>query len=178
MRATAFALTIGLASIVQPAAAQDMVDATNPEIIAELVRGFGSARLSVAGDNTPMIEGRIEGTAFSIFFYECDETDANCRSVSFSASWDIDGVSVEMVNAWNRDKRFGRTYVDDEGDPVLEMDVNLYSSVSAANFEDTIDWWRIVMADFKSNVIDIASTGSGATQPNDDAELIPGAERL
>ncbi len=33
------------------------------------------------------------------------------------------------------------------------MDVNLYDSVTTRNLEDTIDWWQIVLADFKRNVL-------------------------
>ncbi|MFD2237352.1 YbjN domain-containing protein [Aureimonas populi] len=151
--------------------AQERIDGTDPQAIADLVRGYGSARLDVAGDNTPMIRGRIEGTSFVIYFYDCDDLDANCNTVSFAAGWEVSGLTVEQVNAWNRDKRFGRAYLDTEGEPVLEMDVNLKGSVSAENFEDTVDWWRVVMADFTSNVVKAAPGTPEPEEPSGEMRL-------
>lgn len=153
-----------------PAAAQEQIDGSDPEAIAELMRGYGSARIDVAADKTPAIRGRIDGTAFSVFFYGCDESDANCTSISFSAGWSMAGVDVEAVNAWNRDKRFGRGYIDDVGEPILEMDVNLFGSVTVENLDDTIDWWRVVLADFEANVIAPAQ-GDGSEPSQDGLRL-------
>jgi hypothetical protein len=50
------------------------------------------------------------------------------------------------VNRWNRDYRFGKAYVDAEGDVILEWDVNLWGGVSPANLDDTFDWWRTVLS--------------------------------
>ena len=47
-----------------------------------------------------------------------------------------------------------KAYLDDVKDPVVEMDVNLFGGVSTRNLEDTIDWWQLVLADFKLNVLE------------------------
>ncbi len=60
---------------------------------------------------------------------------------------------MEEINAWNRDKRFGKAYLDDDGDPALEMNVNLRYGVSRKNFDDTVDFWRIVLKTFKEEVL-------------------------
>lgn len=33
------------------------------------------------------------------------------------------GIPVEQINAWNRDRRLSRAFIDKEGDPVLETDL-------------------------------------------------------
>ena len=49
---------------------------------------------------------------------------------------------------FNVDNRWAKVYLDEDSDPRLEMDANLYGGVSVANFQDTLDWWIIVMNDF------------------------------
>ena len=158
MRARAHLLAVLLAAWPAGAGAQTLMDATDPEAVAAIVRGFGAARIGRSGDETPMIDGRIDGTPFAVFFYECNDEKAECRSVSFSARWAVSGISLETVNEWNRVSRFGRAYLDGEGRPVLEYDVNLFGSVTEANFEDYVDWWRIVLESFEAVVDEGAST--------------------
>ena len=137
------------------AGAQQLVDGSDPEQLQNLLRGFGSAVIETDDVGDPMIVGRMEGTRFVVFFYGCDSDGDNCDSIQFRAAWSTDGdITTDAVNAWNRDKRFGKAYIDNENDPVIEMDVNLDNGVTVANFEDTIDWWQTALADFKSNIVD------------------------
>ena len=136
------------------ASAQTMVDATDPDRIVNLLRGFGSAVLETDGAGDPMVVGRMEGTRFLVLFYGCDDAGRQCRSIQFRAAWETGGAyRLADLNAWNRDKRFGKAYLDDVQDPILEMDINLFEGVTTRNLEDTIDWWQIVLADFKLNVL-------------------------
>lgn len=141
--AAALALGTSIAAVV-PAAAQVIVDASDPQKLAELVRGYGSATLDVDAVGDPKINGRIEGTAFSIYFFGCEE-NRNCDTVLFKAIWTKTGASESDLNAWNREKLFGRAYVDEDGDSVLEMAVNLKFGVTVENFDDTVDWWRVAI---------------------------------
>ncbi len=167
MRVTAYLLASLVAAAPMSAAADALMDATDPEAVAAIVRGFGSARIGKAADDTPMINGRIDGTRFAVYFYECNEKKVECRSVSFSASWATSAVSLEAVNEWNKVSRFGRAYIDDDGEPVLEYDVNLFLSVTEGNFEDSVDWWRVVLQSFEQVVADSGpSEGEDMDEPD------------
>lgn len=144
-------LLVVLAAFVLPARAQSLVKASEIDTIVELARGFGSA--SIETGETRFIKGRIEGTLYAIAFHDCDQDGADCKSLQFYASWEDVPVAPEAINGWNRDKRFTKAYLDAENDPVLEMDVNLRNGVPRANLEDTIDWWRISLETFKSDVL-------------------------
>jgi hypothetical protein len=144
-------LLVALATFLAPARAQSLVKPTDIDTIIELARGFGSATIE-KGDTT-YVKGRIEGTVYAIFFYDCDTEGADCKSIQFYASWEDAGVEADAINGWNRDRRFAKAYLDGENDPVLEMDVNLRHGVPRANLEDTIDWWRISLEKFKSDVL-------------------------
>ena len=61
-------------------------------------------------------------------------------------------MTMDQVNTWNREFRFGKVYLDDENDPFLEMDVNLDYGVSEGNFLDTLDWWTVVLGRFEEYI--------------------------
>jgi hypothetical protein len=146
-------LLMALAAWGSPARAEELVKASDMETIAELARGFGSATIE-KGDTT-YVKGRIDGTLYAIFFYDCDAEGADCKSIQFYASWDDAVVKPDAIGAWNREKRFAKAYIDNEDDPVLELDVNLRHGVARANLEDTMDWWRISLEKFKSDVLEL-----------------------
>jgi hypothetical protein len=141
----ALILSLGLS---QPVQSQTLIDGNSAQEILNLARGYGSANLGtdIAGD--PQITGRIAGTPYLINFYGCTN-GTNCTTLQFRASWINPGhVTIESLHAWNRDKRFGKAYLDSDGDPVLEWDVNLFGGVSPRNLDDTIDWWEVVLTNF------------------------------
>ncbi|MEI9850087.1 MAG: YbjN domain-containing protein [Sphingomonas sp.] len=62
-------------------------------------------------------------------------------------------VSTDRINEWNRDHRYGRAYIDKEGDPVVEMDVDLdKGGISRALFDDYVATWGQVGATFRTFV--------------------------
>lgn len=154
MKRTTLCLLAGALLPITAASAQTMIDATDPDQIVNLIRGFGSAVLETDAAGDPLIVGRMEGTRFLVLFFGCNGSGAQCRSIQFRAAWETDGAhSPAALNAWNRDKRFAKAYLDQVEDPILEMDVNLFEGVTTSNLEDTIDWWQIMLADFKVNVL-------------------------
>lgn len=122
----------------------------DPDVVQNLMQTYG---LQVTQDTDsvgdPMLSTRIEGTNFDVYFYSCEE--GPCQSIQFSAGFDLDQpMSASTINEWNRDKRFGKAFLDDEGDPHIEYDINLdHDGIGAKNFDDTIDLWRVVLADFR-----------------------------
>lgn len=134
-----------------PALAQ-LVDATNPSRIYEIAKGFGSAELDKDSDGDPKITGRIDGTKYGIYFYGCSN-GKNCDDIQFSAGWSGTEVSLEDVNRWNLQKRYGKAYLDQDGDPRLEMGVNIDYGVSVKNLEDSFSWWTKALKGFKEEIL-------------------------
>ncbi|MBV0933316.1 YbjN domain-containing protein [Marinobacterium weihaiense] len=155
-----FLLALATTSLlVAPVSADSLVSATTPERIVDVARGFGSASLSTDNYGDPLITGRIEGIKYGIFFYSCTD-NADCKDVQFSAVWSDINVSLSRLNEWNREMRFGKAYLDADGDPTLEMAVNLRHGVSQNNLDDTIDWWRVASTDFEKFINEAEDTGS------------------
>lgn len=145
-------LAVSLAALSPWAAMASNVSAGDPEVLAEIMRGYGSATISTDSSGDPKIEGRIDGTRYNVLFYGCKQ-NTNCGSVQFTTAWSHPGISLDTINDWNRDKRFGKAYLDSDGDPALEMNVNLRHGVSRKNFDDTVDFWRLVLKTFKEEVL-------------------------
>lgn len=106
------------------------VSSYHPQGIIQLLQEEGyKAKLTKDSDGDPMIEtasgGSNSGSDFQVVFYGC-EKHIRCADVQFSSAYDTDGKipTIETVNKWNADNRWGRAYLDDESDPILEMDVN------------------------------------------------------
>ena len=131
--------------------AEPLVDATNPDTLVQLVRGFGSATLEKDDYGDPLITGRINGSKYGVYFYGCED-GRDCNDVQFSAAWAGYDVSMNRINEWNKTKRYGKAYLDDDGDPNIELIVNLKYGVSRDNFDDTIDWWMLTMNEFEKYI--------------------------
>ncbi len=129
--------------------AQALVDAKDPEVIASLIQDLGfKAEITTDNVGDPLIKSRSGGYNFNVFFYGCTD-GANCRSIQFSASFDMDdGMSLTRAQDFNRDKRWIKVYLNNESDPLVEMDYNMYGGVSVENFNDTFDWWTVMMDQF------------------------------
>lgn len=137
-----------------PAAAQGLLTASDVEEIANLARGYGAATVTTDTVGDPMITGRIDGMRYAVLFYGCT-AGANCRDIVFAASWGPDtGATLEAINQWNAETRFGKAYLDDDQSPAIEMTVNLFGGVSPANLDDTIEWWAMVLKQFRDEVIE------------------------
>lgn len=143
---------ITAAALAAPAARAEMIEA-NPDQIAAAFTAYGlpvERGLDDAGD--PRIDSRVEGVHFQVLFYNCELLE--CRSIQFVAGFDMeDGMAMSRVNGWNRGKRWGKVYLDDENDPFVEMDVNLdFGGVTSEGFDDSIDIWRLVIDEFKDYI--------------------------
>ncbi|SUZ30998.1 hypothetical protein ROE7235_00729 [Roseibaca ekhonensis] len=152
---TAFAKILTLSTLaLAPAAsgAQTLLDASDPEAIAAIARGYGAVEVTSDAVGDPMLRGRMDGTQYLVLFYGC-ENGRNCTNIQFRAAWVNTGaVTQNTIQAWNNDNRFGKATLDAENDPVIQWDVNLFGGVSRANLDDTFDWWRVVLDGFTDHL--------------------------
>lgn len=143
-----FTVALTAFSLTAPATAQTVVDASDPATIMEIARGYGSALMEKDDEGAPLIVGRIDSTRYAVLFYGCED-GVSCKWIQLLAAWNNPGdITLEALNAWNRSTTFGRAYMDEAGDPVLDYVINLDSGVTARNLDDSFDWWRLVLANF------------------------------
>jgi hypothetical protein len=100
----------------------------------------------------PIIRSAAEGLNFSIIFYGCTD-GADCGSIQFSAWFDLDArATAAAMNAWNRKVRFGQTFIDDEGDPHLQLDIEMAGGLPRANFDALFVRWQSLLGTFKDHI--------------------------
>ncbi len=124
-----------------------LIDGADVEEIVNVARGYGSATLETRDDGNPKIAARIDGISYQIYFLNCDEAHV-CEDINFYAGFLDNKPSLEHINAWNRDKRFGKAYLDDDLDAVVEMDVNMERGISRANLDATFGVWKLILEQY------------------------------
>ncbi len=140
-----------LATLTTPLAAQELSHARPVDVMNAFAANGYLMRLETDGEGDPMLRGRMAGVDFVTSFYGCE--GAQCTSVMFTTFFTPERpVPLAVVNAWNADRRFGKAYIDDEGDLGFEMNVNLFGGVSEANPIDTVDWWRVALTGFLDHI--------------------------
>lgn len=128
--------------------------AGNPEQIAAVLQKFGyRAELTKDDQGDPKIKSAAGGANFTIYFYGCDK-NVDCTSIQLSSGFDLDsGTTLEVVNDWNANKRFGKAYMDDEKDPYVEMDIEMEGAgIPEETFRKTLEEWDNIVADFQSHI--------------------------
>lgn len=148
------ALVASLAMLAPLAQAEALVDAANPAALYELARGYGSAELGKSERGNPKIKGRMDGMAYTIFFLQCEKGE-KCRDVQLSAGWSGYDVSQAQIADWNSSKNYSKAYLDDENDPILEMDIVMSPGMSPAAFERALGLWKKALRDFRKEVLKV-----------------------
>jgi len=108
-------------------------------------------------DEPQTIEGQTllrvnDGSAnWLIFFYGCDAA-GRCQDIQFAANVVAGGLSLERINAWNREQRFVKAYLQSnlDGTPsaVLQFDVLLQPGLGAEQMNDPTVVWLELLARF------------------------------
>lgn len=152
------ALTLGLAAAAMaasPAQAQ-LVSAKNPAAIKTIIesRGWSATLVSKTGED-PYIESSRDGVPFLVLFMNC-KTGRDCGTLQYYMGFNnAKGIPLDRLNQWNREKRFARAYRDTEGDPVLEMDVDLdFRGIPHRNVVESLDVWASLMDSFRAFVLE------------------------
>lgn len=130
------------------------VTASDPQAMVKLLQDMGyRAELTKDNQGDPKINSAAGGSKFGILFYNCTK-NVDCRAIQFYSGFDLEkGSTLQLMNDWNTDKRFGKAYLDSENDPYLELDLNLdFGGISEDAFRDTVDTWEQLVSGFKEHI--------------------------
>ena len=133
------------------AQAQTVVDGSNVDEVIRIAQTFGPASAGeLSTDGNPTIAGEIDGVGYQIFFMNCTD-GANCEDVNFYAGFSLK-PALDVINGWNRDKRFGKAYLDSELDAVVEFDVNLEHGVTQENLNAAFEIWTLILDQYTTYI--------------------------
>ena len=150
LRTLATALGLGL-TLAGPAAAQSIVDGSKVDDIVSIARSYGAAELEKRDNGDPRIAGQIDGLTYQVFFMNCT-ADKGCEDINFYAGFTDTKPTMDALNDWNRNKRFGNAYLDSDLDAVIEYDVNLEYGVTRENLEAAFGLWSRLLGDFATYI--------------------------
>ncbi|MGE0703017.1 MAG: YbjN domain-containing protein [Vicinamibacterales bacterium] len=147
------AAVFGIVFLAEPAAAQELVSASDPDGLVAAILAMGyQASLDKDGTGDPIIFSRANGGNFSIEFYGCSENKA-CKTLRFFAGYDLEnGTTLDAVNAWNSEQRFASAFLDAEADPFLQMDVNTEGGISIKTLQTNLQAWEAQKRAFESHI--------------------------
>lgn len=132
-----------------PVQAQSIDGAAIDEIVA-LAGNYGTVSLEAQANGQPRIAGEAGGITYQVFFLNCDS--GTCEDLNFYAGFAGVKPTMDSLNAWNRDKRFGRAYLDADLDAAIEYDINLEYGVNRENLNAAFGVWSLLLAQFASYV--------------------------
>ena len=143
---------LALAAVAPAAAAEIPAGGLTIREVAKWLQDAGyKAELKSGDRGSSYIRSAAEGTNFSIFLYDCKAE--RCASLQFYAAFDKDKpMDLKVVNAWNRDSRFLKAYLDEEGDPVIEYDASVSPGGTYEALDDDFAVWTASLGKFKTHI--------------------------
>lgn len=136
------------AMLAMPAMAKNVT--ADIDQIAALMKGSGRTLEVKENKGERFISAESGGYKYLILPYGCDDNGKNCKSVQFYVAFDPKASpSLEAMNEYARDHRWGRVYLDKDGDPAIEFDLDLEKGgMSQELFLDNVEYWEAIMGNF------------------------------
>lgn len=158
MRAFTAALSIGALLSLAPLAASAAptihhADGLTSAEVAKWLQDAGyTATVGVDEAGDPKISSAVDGINFNVYFYDC-EAKPRCKAIQFSAGFDLDTpLAAAKINEWNKANRYLKAYIDEQGDPHVDYDVNLNAGRTKEGLDDDFSVWTSMVGDFATFV--------------------------
>jgi len=120
---------------------------TGPEVVAWMQKAGYKAELGKDDSGDPMVSSAADGQTFKVYFYDCEA--GRCKALQFSAGFDLKTpLTLDKTNEWNRKNRYLKAYLDEEGDPYVQYDVNVNAGRTLAGLDDDFGVWTGMIGDF------------------------------
>lgn len=113
--------------------------------LAALMKAEGyAAKTSASGKD---VTWKIDGTSTRVF------VAADGSNVQFYVGIKGKTVTLETVNAFNRTQRYSRAYLDDVGDPCVELDLDLAGGITRERLVAFLKTARTSFDDWRTSVL-------------------------
>jgi hypothetical protein len=91
---------------------------------------------------------RVKMDQIRVLFFVSDSKE----NIQAYAGFESDDTSLKKINRWNADKRFSRAYLDDDDDPVIELDLDLEGGITTERLLDFITTVRVSVSQFRKHI--------------------------
>lgn len=105
------------------------------------------AELETDSYGDPIVRSADSGIRFAIRFYG---KGPRYSSIQLCTGFTVEheSLTLERAQEWNRRRRFGRLFADDDGDLILEMDLDVEDGFTVAAFNNSLVRWTSLMGAF------------------------------
>ncbi len=110
--------------------------------------------LSAKGYNAQIYSGdrvRVDVAEYTIIIW-IDGADSDISYATWLPGVSGDEIGLKVLNEFNTETKFGRAYVDADGDVLLQMDRNSAGGVSPENVESDFDVFLSLIYKFLSDL--------------------------
>ncbi len=127
-----------------------VITQVNDQMLAQLVRQAGFQVIDSPGPGR--VRFNMEGIKVLIHH-------GNGTNLQLYAAFVADvPPALGAINEWNRTKRYSRAYVDADGDPVIESDIDIKGGVQPQVIVDFIKVFRISVFAYRGELLKERST--------------------
>lgn len=81
-----------------------------------------------------------------------DGADGDVTYITWLAGVSSSDLGLKFLNQFNNEVKFGRAYIDGDGDVTIQMDRNSAGGVSAENIESDFDVFLLLISKFLSDL--------------------------
>lgn len=140
------------------AAAHSQTANPSPEVAAKFKPNDLAAILQSAGyraevavvNSRPRIRTGMNGFNVLVLLYSCDD-NSGCGSMQFSTGYAKSAqTTMSVANKWNQEKRYGKAYIDTDGNLALEYDVSFFGGVTRDYIKESAGTFESLLADFRN----------------------------
>ena len=121
--------------------------ALGPEDLRKLLHGWGyRAEIGTTVGGNPVVRSGAGGFKFHILFVWPSKEGRLYGCLNFVTVFvGRPNLSLSVVNEISRTSRFGRLYLDEENDLILERDIALTGGISAGHLQECLLDWTCMM---------------------------------
>ncbi|MEM8986994.1 MAG: YbjN domain-containing protein [Pseudomonadota bacterium] len=144
LRAIACAAALGLAALFSSAAlAEDVVSADDITTVLES-EGYAVQQIG------PSMVGVVVGS--QVILVGVDSSEGDVTYVTYLPDLSLRELGYEFLNQFNTQIKFGRAYVDGDGDIAIQMDRNATGGISTDNVLSDFDVFLMLVSKFLQDV--------------------------
>ncbi|MFB9069157.1 YbjN domain-containing protein [Pseudofulvimonas gallinarii] len=146
MRALLLSLLLVFGLSATPARAADVIETISAQRVVDLLGQAGFVGAEIDADEDVLVN--MQGYRVLILV-------GTYKGKNLSMRFALAGTKAthETVNQFDTEKRFGRAYLDRDGDPVLEADLDLEGGVTEARVVDYFRTYNQLMVHFLRAVL-------------------------
>jgi hypothetical protein len=119
--------------------------------LAILTSAGMSGGLETNPDGSRFVLGKMDQGPFQMLPLECERPGENCASIRLYLGFSMrEKPPLQRINQYNSRTKDVRAYIDEDGDPAIEMDIPLAGGVSAAFLTRRLAAWRSAVEGYRA----------------------------